>query len=134
MIGQHEALIYAMVLTSAADSEMTDSEMQAMGLVVRTMPAFREFDQNTLPGIAAECAEKLSAEGGLDLVLDQMSGALSPNLCETAYALALEIAAADLHAAPEELRVLELLRHRLDIDRLAAAALERGARARHRLV
>ena len=31
----------------------------------------------------------------------------------------------------EELRILELLRHRLDVDRLAAAGIERGARARH---
>ena len=30
----------------------------------------------------------------------------------------------------EELQLLELLRHRLGIDRLVAAAIERGARAR----
>ena len=30
-----------------------------------------------------------------------------------------------------ELRLLEEVRHELDIDRLAAAAIERGARARH---
>ena len=52
-------------------------------------------------------------------------------LRETAYALACDVAAADLHAKEEELRVLEILRHRLDIDRLAAAAIERGVRARH---
>jgi hypothetical protein len=32
----------------------------------------------------------------------------------------------------EKLRVLELIRHRLEVDRLIAAALERGATARYR--
>ena len=39
--------------------------------------------------------------------------------------------AADAAATQEELRVLELIRHRLEVDRLSAAAIERGARARH---
>ena len=39
--------------------------------------------------------------------------------------------AADGLATQEELRLLELLRHRLDVGRLEAAAIERGARARH---
>ena len=34
-------------------------------------------------------------------------------------------------ASQEELRLLELLRHGLDIERLAAAAIERAARARY---
>jgi len=33
----------------------------------------------------------------------------------------------------EKLRVLELIRHSLEIDRLVSAALERGARARYTL-
>ena len=57
--------------------------------------------------------------------------ALPDKLHETAYAIACDIVAADLSASQEELRLLEMLRHRLDVDRLAAAAIERGARARH---
>jgi hypothetical protein len=49
---------------------------------------------------------------------------------ETAYALACDIVAADGNASQEELRVLELLRHRMEMERLVAAAIERGARAR----
>ena len=38
---------------------------------------------------------------------------------------------ADGQASQEELRLLEMVRHSLDIDRLVAAGIERGARARH---
>jgi tellurite resistance protein len=50
---------------------------------------------------------------------------------ETAYAVACDIVAADGEANQEELRMLEMIRFRLDVDRLTAAAIERGARARH---
>jgi hypothetical protein len=40
------------------------------------------------------------------------------------------VVAADGRAQQEDLRLLEMIRHRLDIDRLIAAAIERGARAR----
>ena len=131
MINKHAALIYTMVITSAADQEMTDAELQTIGDVVRHLPAFRGFDEETLPKIAAQCAEMLSDEDGLDTV--QVHAALPESLRETAYALAVEVAAVDLHAAQEELRILEMLRYRLEIDRLTAAAIERGARARYKI-
>ena len=43
---------------------------------------------------------------------------------------ACDLVAADGEATQEELRVLELIRDRLNIDQLIAAAIERGARAR----
>jgi tellurite resistance protein len=52
-------------------------------------------------------------------------------LWETAYAIACDVAAADGMLAQTELRFLEELRYALNIDRLHAAAIERGARARH---
>ena len=58
--------------------------------------------------------------------------ALPPKLHETAYALAVEVAAADLHVEQEELRFLQMLRDHLDIDKLTVAAIESGARARYR--
>jgi hypothetical protein len=48
-----------------------------------------------------------------------------------AYALACDVAAADGTLGETELRLLEEFRYELDIDRLAAAAIERAARARH---
>jgi hypothetical protein len=69
----------------------------------------------------------------LDRVLQLIREALPSNLCETAYALALEVALTDSRVMLEEVRVLEILRHALAIDRLVAAALERGARARYQV-
>jgi hypothetical protein len=45
-----------------------------------------------------------------------------------------DVAAADAEVTQEEARLLEILRHRLDVDRLAAAAIERGAKARHQTI
>jgi len=56
---------------------------------------------------------------------------LPERLRATAYALACDVAASDGAAAIEELRLLEIMRHRLGVGRLTAAAIERGARARY---
>ena len=131
MTDHHSALVHAMVLASAADREMTDSELRRIGQIVERLPAFEGFDTDTLARTAAECAELLNAEDGLETVLDAIRDALPEKLRETAYAVACEIVVADGRIAQEELRLLEMLAGRLPIDRLAAAAIERGARARH---
>ena len=64
----------------------------------------------------------------------RQGGVIPYELHETAYALAVEIAAADLTVTPEELRLLDMLRDFLKVDKLAAAAIERGARARFRKI
>lgn len=125
------ALIYTMVLISAANGEMTNAELSTIGGIVRTLPVFSGYDENGLTKAAADCAELLSAENGLDATLEITARSLPKKLHETAYALACDVAAADLEADQEELRLLEMIRHKLDIDRLAAAAIERGVRARH---
>ena len=58
--------------------------------------------------------------------------AIPKRLQDTAYALAVEVAAVDLRLEQEELRFLEMIRDRLDLDRLVTAAIETAARARHR--
>ena len=72
----------------------------------------------------------LSEKDGLDSCLDLIREWLPDTLTTTAYLLACDVAAADGAAQQEELRLLELIRHRLDVDRLTAAAIERSARAR----
>lgn len=130
-INHHQALIYTMVIISAADSQMTDEELFAIGEIVRMLPVFEGFDPERLVAVAQQCAEILGAESGLETVLALIRQALPERLHETAYVLACDIAASDGHLGPEELRLLELVRHCLDIDRLQAAAIERGAAARY---
>jgi tellurite resistance protein len=130
MLDPHGALIYTMVIVSAADADMSDSELKTIGDIIGHLPAFRGFDRQGLPALLNKCAEALARDDGLDAMLDAIKAALPPNLRETAYAIACDLVAADGEASQEELRALELIRHRLNVDRLTAAAIERGARAR----
>ena len=130
MIDAHSALIYTMMLVSAADTDMTDAELQIIGDIVNHLPVFRDYEQKRFTKDLKECAQLLGKEDGLEQALKGIRSGLPQKLRETAYALACDVAAADGEASQEELRVLELLRHRLGIDRLIAAGIERGARAR----
>jgi tellurite resistance protein len=134
MLTPHDALIYTMVLVSASDRNMTDREMHAIGDLVTHLPAFAGYDRNQLPRAATACAEMLQGSGGLDQALDAIGEGLPKKLRETAYLLACDIAAADGKVSQEEARLLELLRHKLEIGRLPAAAIERAARARSQRV
>jgi tellurite resistance protein len=131
MISHHDALIYTMVLVSAADRDMSDAELQTIGRMVAHLPAFKDFDEGALPLVAADCAKVLAYDDGLDRALDMILGALPEHLRETCYAIACDVAAADGRVVNEEVRLLQLLREKLDLDRLIAAGIERGARARH---
>jgi tellurite resistance protein len=134
MINAHSALIYTMMLVSAADTEMTDAELQIIGDIVNHLPVFRDYERKRFTQDLKECAQLLAKEDGLEQALKGIKSALPQKLRETAYALACDVAAADGNASQEELRVLELLRHRLGIDRLIAAGIERGASARFAVV
>ena len=130
MLDHHRALIYTMVIVSAADSEMPDSELRIIGDIVEDLPVFRDFDHHELAGLLNDCTALMSGENGLEETLKAIKTALPAKLRETAYAIACDLVAADGEATQEELRILELIRERLRIDRLIAAAIERGARAR----
>ncbi len=130
MLDPHGALVYVMVLMSAADADMTDDELRVMGDIVRFLRVFRTFDDGRLPRLAHDCSVLLQDPEGLDKALDAIKEALPARLRETAYAVGCEVAAADGKVSQEELRLLEMIRHELEVDRLAAAAIERGARAR----
>lgn len=131
ILNPHAALVSIMVVMAAADNEITDVELQRMSDMVRILPVFTEFELEDLPDVTRECATLLQADDGLDRLLDRIAASLPSNLAETAYYIACDMAAADLHVEQEELRLLQIIRQRLDVDRLTAAAIERGVRARH---
>ncbi len=131
VIGHHTALVYVMVIVSAADSDMTDAEFRAIGEEVQRLPIFRDYDIDKLAHAAGDCATILQDEEGLDTVLGIVKDVLPATLRETAYVLACDVAVADGKLSQEELRVLQMIRHSLDLDRLHTAAIERAARARY---
>ena len=128
----HEALIYLMVVTSAADRDMTDIEMARIGNVLKTWPIFQDFDEWKLIRVAQDCQQRLQAENGLDAILADVRRTLPSRLHDTAYAAAFEVASVDLEMRMEELRVLELIRAALSVDAETIAAIERATKARHR--
>lgn len=130
MNSHHTALIYIMVLASAADTDITDAEVRRIGQMIANLPVFAGFEMDNLHTAASACVELLQDEDGLDKAFDRIKAILPRKLRETAYALACDVVAADRDVHQEELRFLEMARHRLDIDRLIAAGIERGARAR----
>ena len=127
----HAALVYVMVTISAVDRSMTDDELHRIGEIVSNLPIFSDYDDNDLVKTAEACGEILSADGGLQQVLRLVRSALPEKLRETAYAVALEVAAADRLVRPEEIRFLEMLGDTLELDRMTTAAIERGIRARN---
>jgi tellurite resistance protein len=131
MLTVQEALIYTMVMMSASDRNMTDAELDTIGTIVQHLPVFAAFDPELLVPVAEACAAKINRPNGVETVLDEIDRAVPERLRETAYALACEVAAADIAASHDELAMLRYFRHRFGIDRLTAAAIERGARARH---
>jgi tellurite resistance protein len=132
-ISHHTALVYVMVVVSAADGTMHDRELQAIGDLARSLPVFKGFDPDRLPALVQDCSSILQEQEGFEAVLGLVRDALSEPLRETAYWLALEVALIDHRVALEEIRVIEAIRRVLGLDRLIAAALERGARARYQV-
>lgn len=131
-LSHHEALVYVMVMMSAVDRTMSDDEFRRIGRLTRFLPVFEGFDDDRLPAIARDCSVLLDGAEGLDIALEVVREALPARLADTAYALAVELAAADHEIRDEEIRLLRLLRDRLDLDKLTCAAIERSAIARFR--
>lgn len=127
-----EALVYLMVIMSASDRDMEDKELARIGAIIRTLPVFDGFPQARTLEVAQQCQELLQKEAGLGGALTLIKSALSDELCETAYALAVDVAAADMSVKEEETRVLDIVRERFAIDPLVVAAIESSAAIRHR--
>ena len=130
-ISTEQALIYTMVTMSGVEGRINQIELAEIGHIVKHLPAFRHFDEARLTTVAQECGEILQEPEGLKAVLGLIREALAPKLRETAYALAVEVAASDLAVGKEELRFLAILRDTLGLDKLVTAALERSAIARY---
>jgi len=131
-LSPQDALVYLMVVTSAADTDMTSTELDRIGGLVERLPIFEGYSREQLADAASRCVELTGKVDDLEKVIDIALEALPERLQDTAYALAVEIAAVDLELEQEELRWLEMLRDHLKLDRLTTAAIEVAARARLR--
>lgn len=125
-----DALIAIMVATSASDESVTGPELLWIMRIVESLPIFEGYDRERIGRVSRTVFDLFEEEDGLDALFGLLREAMPESLFETAYALACDVVAADGKAAGAELRLLEEIRHELNVDRLHAAAIERGARAR----
>jgi tellurite resistance protein len=130
-LSPQDALVAVMVAVSVSDETIRTAELIKIEQIVNNLPVFGAYDADRTRAVAQTVFELFEEEDGLDALFGLVHEALPERLWETAYAVACDVAAADGSIQQAELRFLEELRHSLDIDRLHAAAIERGARARH---
>lgn len=126
-----DSLAALMIAVSASDENIRTAELVKITNIVNNLPVFAGYDADKLNPIAQTVFDLFEQEDGLDALFGLIRGSLPEYLNETAYAVACDVAAADGSIKEPELRMLEEIRYELDIDRLHAAAIERGARARH---
>jgi len=126
-----DALIHLMVVTASSDEGISDHELDAIGHLIERSPVFEGYDIDRLEEVANAAIDKTNADG-FEGVLDAAVAAIPDRLHDTAYALAVEIAVIDVQLPQEELRLLEMVRDRLDVNSLVTGAIEASARARMR--
>ena len=130
-LSAQDSLVALMVAVSASDEDIRTAELIKIQSAVNMLPIFASYDNDRLSVISKTVFDLFEQEDGLDALFGLIRDALPDRLYETAYALACDVAAADGTLDEAELRLLEEIRYELNLDRLHAAAIERGARARH---
>ncbi|MCJ8335410.1 MAG: tellurite resistance TerB family protein [Epibacterium sp.] len=131
LLTPQDCLVALMVAVSASDQTIRTAELVKIQNAVNMLPVFAEYDADRTNMVSKLVYDLFGQEDGLDALFGLVRDVLPVRLFETAYALACDVAAADGSLAEPELRLLEEIRHELNVDRLHAAAIERGARARH---
>jgi len=126
-----DCLVAVMIAVSASDAEIRTVELLRIESSVNNLPVFASYDMDRFKVVAQVVFDLFAEEDGLDALFGLVRENLPARLHETAYALACDVGASDGALHTQELRILEEIRHELEIDRLHAAAIEWGARARH---
>ncbi len=130
-LSAQDSLIALMMAVSASDQNIRTSELVTIEAMVNHLPVFANYDTDRMKQVSQMVFDLFAVEDGLDALFGLVRDSLPEKMFETAYALACDVAAADGKLLETELRFLEEIRYELAIDRLHAAAIERGARARH---
>lgn len=130
-LSAQDCLVALMIAVSASDENIRTTELIKIQSAVNMLPIFAGYDLDRMTSVSQMVFDLFEQEDGLDALFGLIKEALPHRLNETAYALACDVAASDGTLEEAELRLLEEIRYELELDRLHAAAIERGARARH---
>ncbi len=130
-LSPQDCLVAVMIAVSVSDEDIRTAELVKIEGAVNNLPIFANYDIDRVKTVSQTVFDLFEQEDGLDALFGLIRDNLPERLNETAYALACDVAASDGTLRESELRLLEEIRYELTIDRLHAAAIERGARARH---
>lgn len=130
-LSPQDCLVALMIAVSASDEDIRTVELVKIQSAVNNLPVFASYDIDRMNTMAQTVFDLFEQVDGLDALFGLIRENLPERLFETAYALSCDVAAADGTLQESELRILEEIRYELNLDRLHAAAIERGARARH---
>ncbi len=130
-LSAQDCLVAVMIAVSVSDENVRTAELVKIQSAVNLLPIFANYDVERITWLTQTVFDLFEQEDGLDALFGLVRENLPERLYETAYALACDVAAADGTLQESELRLLEEIRYELNIDRLHAAGIERGARARH---
>ena len=130
-LSAQDCLVAVMIAVSASDEDIRTTELLKIQTAVNMLPVFSGYDVDRISSVSSMVFDLFEQEDGLDALFGLIRDNLPERLFETAYALACDVAASDGTLTEPELRLLEEVRYELNLDRLHAAAIERGARARH---
>ena len=134
LLNAQDALVAIMIAEGLSDETISGHELLSISRIVDHLPIFQNYDQSRVQTVAQTVFDLFEEEDGLDALFGLVRDSLPENLFETAYALACDVAACDGRLLEVELQMLKEIRYELNIDRLNAAAIERGARARHQKI
>ena len=134
LLSIEDSLVAIMIAEGLSDETISTRELLSISRIVDHLPIFQHYDQARVQTVAQIVFDLFEEEDGLDALFGLVKHALPENLYETAYALACDVAACDGRLLELELQMLKEIRYELNIDRLNAAAIERGARARHQKI
>ena len=129
VLTSQDCLVTLMMAISASDGRILTAELVKIQSAVNHLPIFADYDVDRFTLMSQVVFNLFEKEEGLDMLFGLIRENLPDRLFETAYALCCDVAAADGIIREPELRLLEEMRYELNIDRLHAAAIERGARA-----
>ena len=66
----HSAMAHTMVMASAIDAEMTDSELLRIGQQINRIPLFEDYEPDKLATDAAASADPFVGDSGVDAAID----------------------------------------------------------------
>jgi hypothetical protein len=129
MLSPQAALIYAMVVAAGPARGSANPPAGIVGDLAHHLPILDGLDRGQVAALASDCAKEMAGPGGVERIYGQIRAALSDRLREAAYALSCDVIAVSRRRQPD-VRALEQIRTRLEVDAATARAIERAAEAR----